>query len=148
MKLPRLALVAATALGLGLAACNNGSNNSFNPGNCTPPGTTVMVYPIPGATGVPASTQTIYVASVSSALANGNYGTAIAPPNGLPVYNGGNFVRVSPSAVPKPAASPSFANPFYYSSNVGGLSGGSTYSIGFNQNVTCIPTNLGAFTTN
>lgn len=141
---------AATALlGLTLSACNGGSNNNniFNPGKCTPPATTVMVYPIPGATGVPDETQTIYVASQSGQLANGSYGTAIAPPNGGSTYNGGNFVKVAAGAVPSPAASPGFSNPVYYASSIGGLSAGSTYAIGFNQNVNCVPVNLGSFTT-
>jgi hypothetical protein len=140
-----IAVVAASVL----SACNNNSTNSItNPPTCGLQGTTVMIYPINGATNVPVTANTVYIASNNNTLANGNFGTVIQPPNGLPYYPGSPFTQVPLSSVPKPHANPSISNPSYYASGIGGLSAGSTYTIGFNViNQVCNPAGIGVFTT-
>ncbi len=132
-----------------LAACNGSNNNSFtNTPTCGLQGNTVLVYPKPGAINVPDGTTRVYIASDNNTLANGNFNTAIQPPNGLPYYFGTTFAQVPESQIPKPHASPGISNPTFYVSGIGGLSAGSTYVIGFNiLNQTCNPAGLGQFTT-
>ncbi|HTU80735.1 MAG TPA: hypothetical protein VMF61_01310 [Candidatus Acidoferrales bacterium] len=145
LRIVSFAVLAASVL----AACN--SNNS-TPISSTPTcglqGNTVMVYPIPGAVRVPDNTTNVYIASSNNTLANGNFNTAVQPPNGLPYFYGTNFSQIPESQIPHPHASPSITNPTYYVSNVGPLSSGSTYVIGFNvENQVCNPAGIGQFTT-
>jgi hypothetical protein len=146
----RLLILPTCAAALLLAACNsNGTGQNYtNPPVCGLQGTTYLVYPINGAANVPDSTQVVYIVSNNDTLGNGNFNTFIQPPNNLPAYPGNNFVSVPASSVPKPHAHPSVSNPHYYSSNIGGLSAGSTYVIGFNVvNQNCVPAGIGSFTT-
>ena len=140
--------VLACATASMLAACNNGGTNAIvTVPVCGLQGNTAMIYPIPGRT-APASTQVIYIASNNSTLGNGQFNAWVQPPNGLPAYPGGNFVSVPASSVPKPHARVTSANPYVYASNIGGLSAGSTYTIGFNViTQTCTPNGIGSFTT-
>ena len=141
------ACLAAAAL---LAACNNGGTgvNYNNQPTCGLQGTTYMIYPIPGSNAVPDTVQNVYIVSNNNTLANGNFNTAIQPPNGLPYFFGSAFASVTASQVPKPHSHPHVSNPHYYVSNIGGLSAGSTYTIGFNVlNQSCTPAGIGTFTT-
>lgn len=133
-----------------LAACNNsGTGQSLNnPTICGLQGTTYMIYPIPGSAAVPDSVTNVYIVSNNDTLANGNFNTAIQPPNGIPYFFGSTFSSVPATAVPKPHSHPHVSNPHYYTSNIGGLAAGSTYTIGFNVlNQNCTPAGLGTFTT-
>lgn len=139
--------LAAAAL---LTACNSGGTGSSftNPTTCGVPSNTVMAYPKNGASKVPASVTSIYIVSAATNLNNGNYNSAIQPPNGLPFFYGSNFTAVNESQVPVPHAHPNFANPQWYQSVIGPISSGSTYVIGFNiNNQICNPAGLGQFTT-
>ena len=139
-------LVAASVL----AACNNsGTGTSFtNPPTCGVPGTTVLAFPKNGAAKAPAGLTSVYIVSSVNYLNNGNYNSAIQPPNGLPYYYGNSWAQIPESQVPKPHASPGFSNPTWYSSYIGGLQSGSTYVVGFNVvNQICNPAGLGSFTT-
>jgi hypothetical protein len=132
-----LFLIAAAVL----SACggyNNPGNVQAFP-NCNPPGALVMVYPIPGNQNIPVSTQNVFFAS-SVGLGGGGFITAVLPPNGGSLFGGGPFVPVPVTSVPKPHAKPSFANPLYFESNIGGLTGASTYTIYFvNNTINCNP---------
>ena len=139
-----------------LAACGGtGTSNNNGGGNtpgCTLPSTFVVSYPINGATNVPSNTGYVYIASQQTNLANGNFNTAVQPPNGLPAYIGGKFVTVPLSQVPKPRTLATFTNPIYYKSliayNGGGLISGATYQVGFNNLATsCSPVLFDTFTT-
>lgn len=140
------AILAAIAA---LSACNsanNGSTPSFP--NCTPPGQLVMIYPANGATGVPDSLSTVYVASSSSNLAQSQYQSVQVAPNGG-LTQGGPFLQVSLKQIPKPQATPGFSNPIYYSTYIGAVSPASTWGVGFNNqnNANCQPILIGSFTT-
>lgn len=142
--------VAAFAVLAALAACNGSNNNSTNPSTptCALPATFAVVYPVDGSNTVPVSNLYFYIASQSNNLANGNYQAVVQPPNGLPAYVGGNFTQVPLSQIPTPRTLPTFSNAIYYQSNIGGLTAGSTYQIGFNNSATsCSPNLVATFTT-
>jgi hypothetical protein len=133
-----LFLVVVTAV---LSACGGYNNPGGAPAfpNCNPPGSLVMVYPIPGNGKIPASTQNVFFAS-SVGLGGGGFITAVAPPNGGALFGGGPFVPVPVTSVPTPHAKPNFAKPLYFESNIGGLTGASTYTIYFvNDTINCNP---------
>lgn len=149
-------LFAASALAtcaIAFAACGGGSPGITNPtpGPTCSPGTTVqMIYPIPGATGVPDSPQQI-VFAVGTALSS-NWDAYLAPnSNG---NNGGYTVPVqtiTASQVPKPSATPSFANPVYQSVTLAGSlapPSGATWYVWINNTAgNCSPLGpLGSFT--
>jgi hypothetical protein len=123
LNLRNLFVTAALATcAVAFAACGGGGNTISNPtpGPTCSPGTTVqMIYPIPGATGVPDSPQQI-VFAVGTALSS-SWDAYIAPnSNG---NNGGytNPVQtITAAQVPSPSATPSFANPIYQSVTLSG----------------------------
>jgi len=144
-----LAAVAA----LTLAACSSGGSNAApTPFACTAPSGLMQVYPAPGATAVPDTTSAIYVA-VPSPLPGGNaYDLyVVGPPSYGAQYTRG-FSQVTPQQVPSPAATPSYANPVYYVTQLSApLQPASVFQVYFNdQGSQCTPqlgAALGAFTT-
>ena len=151
MKIRSIAAWTGTAaLALLLAACGQITGNAPSPpapSTCVVPSgvQTQVLYPIPGATAVPASTVQI-VFAISSPLpgwgaawstnTNANYGLA--------------FQTISAGQVPSPSATPSFANPIYVSSTLTtGLPAASVVGVFLNNlNSNCIPVSANAsFTT-
>jgi hypothetical protein len=135
------------------AACGGGSPGITNPtpGPTCSPGTTVqMIYPIPGATGVPDAPQQI-VFAVGTALSS-NWDAYLAPnSNG----NGGGYTNplqtITAGQIPSPSATPSFANPVYQSitlpSSLAPPSGATWYVWINNTAGNCTPMGpLGSFT--
>lgn len=143
-----LAWIAVAGAACALAACNSGNSNS-TPGPCgTPPGVaqTVLVYPAPGATGVPDSIGNIIVGS-TSAIPN-TWGLTVI--NALAQGGNGAAFISAPTPFPTPNQTPGFANPVYQSSSVAGLvTAGSTIAVFFNNlGSNCLPsTQIGTFTT-
>ncbi len=135
--------------GIALVACNNNSGVSA-PGPCgTPPGVsqTVMVYPAPGATGVPDSLTQVIVGS-TSAIPSGWGVTLIAPATGQGLQ-GGAF-QTAPAPLPTPNQTPTFANPVYQTSTFSALDvAGSSIAVYLNNlNSDCVESQqIGSFTT-
>jgi hypothetical protein len=117
-----LSCLAVAAAALALTACNGNSTPSAPPGPCPTPtaDTTVLVYPAPGATGVPGTFGQVIVASTTALPSK--YGVlvtdAVNPaPGGV---LGASFTAVSPP-FPTPNATPSFGSPQYQSSAFNGV---------------------------
>lgn len=136
-----------------LAACG-GSGTTFTnptPGPTCAPGENVqMIYPIPGATGVPDAPQQ-FVFVVASPLPN-NWNAYVTFQNSLAngAYTSAGMETITASQVPQPAATPSIANPVYQSITLAGsfLSGESVYVWLNNLATNCTPVGpLGSFTT-
>jgi hypothetical protein len=137
---------------IALAACGNDYTTSApTPGPTCSPGTTVqMIYPIPGATGVPDNPQQ-FVFAVASPLPN----TWNAYVNNSSSLNGGAYTiagmqTIQASQIPSPAATPSFSNPVYQSITLAeGFNSGVTIYVWLNNtNTNCTPAGpLGSFTT-
>jgi hypothetical protein len=153
LTLRNLFFVSALAIcAVAFAACGGGSSNvTPTPGPTCSPGTSVqMIYPIPGATGVPDAPQQI-VFAVGTALSS-NWDAYLAPSsNGS---NGGytNSVQtITASQIPSPSAKPSFANPVYQSVTLSGSLApptGATWYVWINDlSGNCTPMGpLGSFT--
>jgi hypothetical protein len=147
-----VALVFSAAVSVGAAACGP-SSSPAPPGACAPPKgvQTALVYPAPGATGIPDNLGEIIFAST---------GTGLTPSYNAVLYDnstGGeaqyNFATVTTwsSPLPSPAATPPFANAVYQSSAngyPGGLPQGHNLTVLLNNlNSNCIPeTPYGSFT--
>ena len=139
-------------LALGLAACGsfNGSvPTPPNPSTCVlPTGVqTQLLYPIPGATGVPDAPQQV-VFAISTPLPN--WGAAVQPPSPNQGVYGFAFQTITAGQVPTPSATPSFANAIYVSSTLpGALPAASLIGVYLNNlGSDCIPVTAGAsFTT-
>ena len=132
-----------------LAACS-GNPNNYNSANLTcgaPTGQVALVYPAPGATGIPDNFQGVIFGSTSGLSssyqavvvpAGSSQGTQLAP------------VAIAPSPLPSPYATPSFANPNYQESASGGyvLPAATQISVYLNDlNSNCQPRALlGTFT--
>lgn len=143
--LPWIAIVGA---GVVVAACN--TNNNSVPGNCgSPSGVSqiVLVYPAPGATGVPDSIPHVIVGATSS-IPQGWGVTALSTVG--QAANGVAFTT-PPSPLPTPNQLPTFANPTYYDSpiNASPPFAGSTVAILLNNvSSDCVPNvQIGTFTT-
>jgi hypothetical protein len=144
---------ALSTCAVAFAACGGGGNDNVTPtpGPTCSPGTTVqMIYPIPGATGVPDAPQQI-VFAVGTAL-NSNWDAYLA--NNSAGNNGGytNPVQtITASQVPSPSATPSFANPVYQSITLNGSlapPSGTTWYVWINNTAgNCTPMGpVGSFT--
>jgi hypothetical protein len=148
-------ILGAAIAALGLAACGGGGSSSNPP---TPPpcgipgGTAQLLYPIPNATSVPANLQQI-VFAVNTALPANTWNAFLSSSqslNNVFAQTVATAAQISPSQVPSPAATPSFANPIYESITfVNQLPAATAISIFLNNlSSSCTPTGpIGTFTT-
>ncbi|HTZ55544.1 MAG TPA: hypothetical protein VMB20_10820 [Candidatus Acidoferrum sp.] len=149
-----VASVLATSA-VAFAACGGGGNTITNPtpGPTCAPGTTVqMIYPIPGATGVPDAPQQI-VFAVGTALPNiwNAYLSNASSGNGTVNGYTAGVQTITAAQVPSPSATPSFANPVYQSVTLSGSLApptGTTWYVWINDTAgNCTPLGpLGSFT--
>lgn len=147
----RLLILALFACGLALAACNGGgTTNPPAPGpTCSPPAGTqyALVYPAPGATGIPDSFGQVIIGSSPALPSSWNVvlTTAISPGG----VGGGTFQTATPP-FPTPNATPSFASPAYQSSSFAGATfPGEVVNVYLNNTgSSCTPLGaIGSFTT-
>ncbi len=138
---------------LAFAACGGSGNTFTNPTpgpTCSPNTTVQLIYPIPGATGVPDSPQQI-VFAVGTPLPS-VWDAYLAPSSSG--NNGGytaGLQTITASQIPSPHATPSFANPVYQSVTLGGSLApptGATWYVWINDTGgNCAPLGpLGSFT--
>jgi hypothetical protein len=155
LSLRNLFAVSALAMcAVAFAACGGGSPGLTNPtpGPTCSPGTTVqMIYPIPGATGVPDAPQQI-VFAVGTALPSIWNAYLSNASNGNGTVNGYTVgvQTITKSQVPAPSATPSFANAIYQSVTLqGSLNAATTWYVWINNTSgNCTPLGpLGSFTT-
>ena len=133
--------VGALALGMalfGLAACNGGGPASTPAPTkpCVSPVTVQVLYPQPGATAVPATLTTIYVATSAAFPSDSNnaWDTELVGPPTYGVQFTAQFTATTASALPAGSATPSMANPLYYSTTLSNaLVTGSGFSIYINN---------------
>jgi hypothetical protein len=116
MLFKRTLFAVAVLPAIGLAACN-GSTPNVNPTpgpTCNPNVTSQLVYPKPGATGVPANLSEIVVA-VSSPLPANEYNIQLTNvTNTGNLSQTGNFLNVIPaSQLPAGSAPTTITNPTY-----------------------------------
>ena len=128
---------------LTLAACNSSSSNSGPPvGPCVLPSPFQVIYPIPSATGVPDHpVQLVFATSTSGSLSGWNaYLNNVNSLNGA-FFTINNAQQITPAQVPSPAATPTFANPQYWSISLGStFTSGNTIWVWMNNlNSTCNP---------
>lgn len=149
-----LLIAAATAL----AACNSNSGYQAyvapTPGPTCSPGENVqMVYPIPGATGVPDNPQQIVFAVASPLPSSWNVFLNSTNSYAATAYSGytaAGFETISASQVPAPSATPSISNPVYQSVTlISGFPADATRYVWVNNGATsCTPLGpVGSFTT-
>ena len=107
---------------------------------------TVLVYPAPGATGIPDNFGVVVFGS-TSALASSFDAFIVNNTTGNSGYY--NVLGAPPNPLPLPAATPSFANPVYQSSGNPRITwfAGSSLTVYLNDTGSnCVPTlNLGTF---
>ena len=154
-------VAAAAVLAAVIAGCNSG-NTTTNVAPCgTPAGMQAqLVYPAPGSTGIPDNVSQIIVATNSTLPPDWQGGTgwdvllayAYNPAYGSGHYGLGFTAAATP--FPSPTATPSFANPTYWSStitysNAPNLPPASQITVELNDlNSTCYPgVTIGTFTT-
>lgn len=141
---PRLLALAAAAL---LASCGPGPSNA-TPGTCGSAFTSfAVVYPAPGATGIPDNLPGIVFATSGGLAATSQ---ALLVPAGSSVFLPFAYVAAAPNPLPSPNAPPSFANPVYQESASAGtiLPAATLVSVYFNEaNSNCTPGLLSTFTT-
>lgn len=142
-------LCAFVALGVGavLAGCGQ-SVNATPPACVAPAGVGVQViYPAPGATGIPDAFTQVILATQGGLPATFDV-TLVGPTFSGIAYFGS--VLPAPTPFPSPAATPSFTNPTYLTSTNGGytFAPGTTLTAQLNDlNSNCVPsTVLGTFT--
>lgn len=140
-------------LAMAIAACGGGGTTiqAPTPGPTCSPGETVqMIYPIPGATGVPDNPQQ-FVFAVALPLPD-TWNAYINNTNSL---NGSaetvaGMETIPASNVPSPSATPTISNPYYQSITLtGGFTSGVTVYVWLNnESSNCTPLGpLGSFTT-
>ncbi len=143
----RGAIACALAVSAALLSGCNGNNNS-NPSPCAPPNgiQTILVYPAPGATGIPDNFGVVVLGSTAG-LPSGFQAYVVNDTTQNAVLF--NVVGAPPNPLPTPNAVPSFANPVYQASGNPGTAfvAGSTISVYLNNvNSGCVPSvSLGSF---
>ena len=132
-------LLLVPTLALLLAGCGGGGGSSAPAtptAPCVSPVTVQVLYPQPGATAVPATLTTIYVATSAAFPSDSNNAWDLELV-GPPTYGGqftSQFSASTASALPVGSATPSMANPQYYSTAlVNALVTGSGFSIYINN---------------
>ena len=143
-----LGLFAALGLGAVLAGCGNQGVNATPPPCVAPAGTQIqMVYPVPGATGVPDTFTQIVLATSGTVPATFDVTLVGSTLAGVAYFGS---VLPAPTPLPSPVATPSFANPVYLTSTNGGytFAPGTTVTAQINDlGSSCVPgTVLGTFT--
>jgi len=143
----RNGLPALLAISAAMAAGCGGSNSNYPPG-CSLPGgtTTVLVYPAPGATGIPENFGAVVFGSSKALPLSFD---AFVLNNTTGNYSYYNTLGAGPNPLPSPAATPSFANPVYQASGNPGVTwfAGSLLTVYVNDTGSnCVPTlTLGTF---
>lgn len=137
-------------------ACGGGGSSNINPTpgpTCSPNTTVQMIYPIPGATGVPDAPQQIVfaVGTPLPSIWNLYISNAANAQGTVSGYTGAGFQTITAAQVPSPAATPSFANPVYQSVTLSGplAPAATTWWIWVNDSAgNCTPLGpVGSFTT-
>lgn len=134
----RTLLFLAPTLVLLLAGCNGGGTSS-TPAPTTPcvaPVTVQVLYPQPGATAVPATLTTVYVATSGAFPSDSNnaWDTEIVGPPAYGTQFTGQFTATTASALPAGSATPTITNPQYYSTALTNtLATGSGFSLYINN---------------
>lgn len=129
-----------------LAGCNG--NASSNPGPCTPPNGigTVLVYPAPGATGIPDNFGLVVLGSTAALPASYQVYVVNNSTQNAVAFN---TLGSPPNPLPTPNAVPTFSGPVYQSSGNPGATfvAGSSITVYLNNvNSGCVPTlSLGTF---
>ncbi|HUY10673.1 MAG TPA: hypothetical protein VMV73_00270 [Candidatus Dormibacteraeota bacterium] len=123
-----------------VAACGGGgSSGTVTPTTpCTSPVTLQVLYPQPGATGVPANTTTAIFVATSAAFpsnSSNDWDTQIVGP---PTYGSQftqSFTATTANSLPAGSAVPTITNPLYFSSALTNplALGGATFSIYINN---------------
>ena len=123
-----------------LTACNNANSiNTPPPGtgsNCGGPPSSnhlEVLYPIPNSRSAPPGLGNIYVSTKGQLPPSNSFNFLLAQANGGQTFTG-PFAGISESQIPTPHATPSYSNPIYYATSIGGPYG-SGYSIGPDQAV-------------
>jgi hypothetical protein len=120
-------VVALAALSLGVVACNGGGSGTNPPAPpCKVPVKYQVLYPIPGATGVPDAPQQIVFAlgGALNTTSNAAWNVILGPDtNGNNALNNGISLgalqTITAQQIPSPSAVPTIANPVFQSSVVG-----------------------------
>jgi hypothetical protein len=138
-----LLLAACGGAGSGYGGFLNGSIN------CLFNGQSQLVYPIPGATGVPDAPQQIVFAT--SRLFPSTFEVRVnTDPNPNLATNGVGafFHQINQSQVPQPSGNPMMSNPLYESASTAASFPHGTYYVFLNDTLGgCTPTSAGSFTT-
>ena len=131
-----------------LGACNGNNTVNAPPGsgsNCGgPPSSNKLevLYPIPGATGAPATLSNIYVATKGALPPSNLFNFYIVASNGTSTFTS-QFFGVNPSKIPSPSATPSYSGATYYASSIPPsypVSPATTYNVYWNDGGTgCTP---------
>ena len=142
---PKVVTIALVLVATVLAACS-GNSNLAPPGSCTSVAPPVLLYPAPGATGVPVvANLQLYFGYPS------NPGPTFAVPsltanNGNPTITGSPYALPSPGPTP-PGSLPPPANTQSFVSTISGYAAGTTYTVNV-TNTACNATYaLGSFST-
>lgn len=142
MKIVTTALLLASSL---LSACA-GNSNTVGPVTCTSIAPPVLLYPAPGATGVPVvANLQLYFGYPS------NPGPTFAVPsltasNGNPTITGTPYGTPSPGPVP-PGSLPPPANDQMFVSTISGYVAGTTYTVNVTNAACNAMYSLGSFST-
>lgn len=145
MRRRALQLTTAIATGAAVTACGGGSS-SATPAACGAPNLT-MVYPAPGATGIPANLPGIVFATTSGLNASSE---ALVVPAGSSQFLAFAVVAPAPASLPAPNALPGYANPVYQESAANGiiLPAATPISVYYNDlSSNCNPSLIATFTT-
>ncbi len=141
----------ALALPLCFAACAGGYGGGITlpPIQCLFNGQSQLIYPIPGATGVPNAPQQIVFAV--SRLFPSSFEVRVntdPDPNHALNGTGAFFHQITASQVPSPSATPNISNPLYESASTSATFPHATYYVFLNDTLGgCTPTSAGSFTT-
>jgi hypothetical protein len=150
-KIQRCAfLIALVAAAASLTGCGGGIGASLNaPIPCLFNGQSQLVYPIPGATGVPDAPQQI--AFATSRLFPSTFEARVnndPNPNAATGGAGAFFQHINQAQVPQPSATPAFSNALYESAMISASFSHGTYYVFLNDTLGgCTPTSAGSFTT-
>ncbi len=135
----RTLLSIAPTLALLLAGCGGGGGASAPPTPTTPcvaPVTVQVLYPQPGATAVPTTLSAIYVATSGAFPSDSNnaWDTEIVGPPAYGTQFPGQFTATTASGLPAGSATPTIANPQYYTTALSNtLVTGSGFSVYINN---------------
>ncbi|MBV8245842.1 MAG: hypothetical protein JOZ38_07975 [Candidatus Eremiobacteraeota bacterium] len=150
MNYRSLGLLALAGIAAFTACSGSSTNNSTTTPACNPGTNVAMIYPIPGATGVPDALGYVVLDVSGSTGLGTNWNLFLAPTNSSTVVSTSGLSVTAPSPAPTPSSAPGYSPGTVEFAATSALAPATTYQVFINDlssTCTATPVQNATFTT-